>query len=285
MRPHEFFARVAALLEEGRPFATARLLDAEGSVPQAPGAAMIVFPDGSIEWTIGGGRFEATVILDALRLLEGGGAIEMKEYGLTRDELRMYCAGRARVLIEAHRPAPELVVFGGGHVGEALGRLAAELRLFRVTVIDDRPQFASRDRHPRADRVIQTDPLYRERIPPLGRWTYAVVVSRCHDVDKHLVRRLAGEDVAYVGMIGSKTKARGLLRELEAEGVPRERLERVRAPIGLDLGATKDPATVALSILAEVVKALNERSAAEAAATPAGEPAAPPPPAPGSPTA
>jgi xanthine dehydrogenase accessory factor len=158
------------------------------------------------------------------------------------------------------------VIFGGGHVGEALGRLAAELRLFRVTVVDDRAQFAARDRHPRADRVVQTDPLYRERIPALGPWTYAVVVSRCHDVDKHLVRRLAAEaDLAYLGMIGSKTKARSLLRELELEGAPRERLERVRAPIGLDLGETKDPATVALSILAEVVKALNDRRAAEVA--------------------
>ena len=276
MRPHEFFARVAALLEEGRPFATARLLEAQGSVPQAPGAAMIVFPDGAIEHTIGGGRFEATVILDAVGLLEAGGAIELKEYGLTRDELRMYCAGRARVLIEAHRPAPELVIFGGGHVGEALGRLAAELRLFRTAIVDDRPQFAARERHPRVDRVIVTDPTYADRLPPLGPWTYAVVVSRCHDVDKHLVRRLALADgLAYVGMIGSQTKARSLLRELESEGVSAERLARVHAPIGLDLGATKDPAAVALSILAEVVKTLNDRTGAPTPGSPRSEAAAP----------
>jgi xanthine dehydrogenase accessory factor len=283
MRPHDFFARIASLLEAGRPFATARLVAAEGSVPQAPGAAMIVHPDGSIEWTIGGGRFEASVILDALRLLESGGAIEVKEYALTRDELRMYCAGRARVLLEAHRPAPELVVFGGGHVGEALGRLAAEMRLFRTCVVDDRAQFASRDRHPRVDRVVQTDASWREGVPPLGPWTYAVVVSRCHDVDKALVRRLAAEDLAYLGMIGSKTKARSLVRELEQEGVPADRLARVRTPIGLDLGETKDPATVALSILAEVVRFLNERSRIAASpaveVTPPAEAKAPEPPA------
>ncbi len=277
MRPQEHFARIAALLEDGRAFASARLLDVEGSVPQEPGAALIVRADGAIEGTIGGGRFEATVAADALALLEAGGAVEVREYALTRDELRMYCAGRARVLLEAHRPAPDLVVFGGGHVGEALGRLAADVGLFRTTLVDDRPLYAARDRHPRVDRVVRTDPTYTEGAPALGPDSYVVLVTRCHDVDRTLLKRLAPLDLAYLGMIGSKTKARSLFRELEAEGVPRERLERVRAPIGLDLGPTKDPGAVALSILAEVVKALEERKAARAAATAAVTPPPAPP--------
>jgi xanthine dehydrogenase accessory factor len=263
MRLHEFFARTAALLEEGRTFATARLIGSRGSVPQEEGAAMVVHKDGALEWTIGGGRFEALVRQDALALLERGGTIELKEYALTRDELRMYCAGKASVLLEAHRPSPELLILGGGHVGEALGRLASELRVFRTTLVDDRPAYAARARHPRVDRVVLTDPQYEEGLPPLGPWTYAVIVTRCHDVDKLLLTRLAGEDLAYLGMIGSKSKAASMMREAEAEGVPRARLERVRAPIGLDLGGTKDPAAVALSILAEVTKVLHERRAAE----------------------
>lgn len=259
MRPADFHRRVAELIEGGRRFATARLLEAKGSVPQAPGAAMIVFPDGSIEGTVGGGRFEATVILDAVRMLEDGGSIDVREYALNRDELRMFCAGRARVLIEAHAPAPELLIFGGGHVGEALGRLAAATRLFRTTVIDDRPPYAARERHPTVDRVVLTDPLYRERLPEMGPWSYAVLVTRCHDVDKALLKRLAGEDLAYLGMIGSASKARSILGELEREGVPPERLARVRSPIGLPLGATKEPGAVAVSILAEVLKTWNER--------------------------
>src|SRR5262249_51531056 len=138
VRPADFHRRIAALIEEGRRFASARLLDVQGSVPQRPGAGMIVFPDGAIEGTIGGGRFEATVILDAVRLREAGAAIEVKACALTRREVRMYCAGRARVLLEPHAPSPELVIFGGGHVGERLGRLAAETRLFRTTLVDDR---------------------------------------------------------------------------------------------------------------------------------------------------
>jgi xanthine dehydrogenase accessory factor len=261
MRPAEFHRRLAALIDEARSFATARLVEVRGSVPQAPGAAMIVLADGSIEGTIGGGRFEAAVALDALALLESGRRAEVREYALDRDELKMYCAGRATVLIEAHAPEPEIVIFGGGHVGEALGRLAAETGLFRTALVDDREVYAARARHPRIDRVLQTDPLYCENLPRLGPWTYAVLVTRCHDVDKALLRRLAAENLAYLGMIGSRSKAAAILRELEEEGVPRERLERVRAPIGLPLGETKEPGAIAVSILAEIVKVLNERHA------------------------
>src|SRR5207253_57519 len=88
-----------------------------------------------------------------------------------------------------------------------------------------------------------------------------------HEVDKHLLKRLAALDLGYLGMIGSKSKAKSMLREAEAEGVPRDRLSRVRAPIGLDLGKTKDPAAVALSILAEVTQVLHAARAISAAAT------------------
>ncbi len=256
MRRAEFHRRIASLLEEGRSFAVARLVAARGSVPQDPGAAMIVHPGGAIEGTIMAARFEAAAALDALRLLESGGRAEVREYALTRDDLHMYCAGRATVLLEAYAPDPELVIFGGGHVGAALARLAAATGLFRVTVVDDREQYAARERHPAADRVIRTDPTYAEGLPPLGPASYVVLVTRCHDVDRALLRRLAREDVAYVGMIGSRSKAAAILAELAADGVPPERLSRVRSPIGLPLGETKDPGAVAVGILAEVVQAL-----------------------------
>ncbi len=268
VRPVEFFRRVAELLEKGAPFATARLLDVRGSAPQEPGAAMIVFPDQRIEGTIGGGRFEATVILDAAAALEKGEPrVEVREYALTQHELRMYCAGRVRVLVELHRSGPELLICGGGHVGQALGRLAAVSGLFHTTLVDDRAEFASRERHPTVDRLVLTDPTYREGFPALHGETYAVIVTRCHAVDKHLVKRLATEDVLpYLGLIGSRSKIASLFDELEAEGVPRAALARVRAPIGLPIGG-KEPGAVAVSILAEVVQVLNGRRYASGVST------------------
>jgi xanthine dehydrogenase accessory factor len=256
-----FFARVAELLRTGHRFAVARLLEVEGSVPQHVGAAMIVFEDGRIEGTIGGGRFEASVILDAMKLLEQGLAVKVETYSLTRDDLMMYCAGRAEVILEAFSGGRDLLIFGGGHVGQALSRLAPGVGGFRVVVIDDRAEFAQAAAHPRAHRVIHTDPLYDRDLPELNERTYAVIVTRCHDVDKKLLRKLAPLKLAYLGMIGSKSKAKSLLRELEDEGISREQLDRVRTPIGLPLGVTKEPGEIALAILAEVVQAKNTAEA------------------------
>ncbi len=273
MRDLEFQRRLTELLERRARFASARLLEVRGSVPREVGAGMIVYPDGRIESTIGGGRFEAMVIYDAVAMLERGERLAVKEYALTRDELRMYCAGRARVLIETHRPGPHLAIFGGGHVGRALGLIAPDTGLFYTTLVDDRPEFASRERHPRVDRVVLTDPTYTEGIPPLDEDTYAVVVTRCHNVDQALLRRLAPLPLPYLGLIGSRTKARSMLAELEQEGIPRERLERVRSPVGLPIGG-KEPGAVAVSILAEVIQVLNARRPAPGPFV-AGDPHAP----------
>ncbi|GIW70899.1 MAG: xanthine dehydrogenase [Planctomycetota bacterium] len=266
MEAAAFHARVAELLRAGQPFGTARLIDFKGSVPQAPGAAMIVHPGGAIEGTIGGGRFEAAVTTELLGMLQDGGRIALRTYTLSRDELGMYCAGQAQVLLEAFAPAAELVIFGGGHVGAALVRLARQVGGFRITVVDDRLPYAAPEHHPDADRVVHTDPTYTEGLPALGPWSYAVLVTRCHEVDRTLLARLAPLDLAYLGMIGSRAKWGQIRRLLEREGIAPAQLDRVHAPIGLDLGRTKRPEEVALSILAEVVRTRNQREARRAAA-------------------
>ncbi|RME77094.1 MAG: hypothetical protein D6776_00115 [Planctomycetota bacterium] len=255
MDARAFHRRVAELLDAGRAFGTARLVALEGSVPQAAGAAMIVHPDGGTEGTVGGGRLEAAAITDLLGLLERGErACVLERYTLSRNELGMYCAGRAQLLLETYPPPDELVIFGGGHVGAALCRLAREVGGFRITVVDDRAPYADPARHPGADRVVHTDPSYTEDLPVLGAHSYCVVVTRCHEVDRVLVGRLAALDLAYLGLIGSAAKWRQLRALLEREGLAPQRLDRVVCPIGLPLGPTKRPEEVALSILAQLVE-------------------------------
>ncbi|MBI2838782.1 MAG: XdhC family protein [Acidobacteria bacterium] len=258
MRQGDFFARIAELLGEGRSFAAARLLATEGSVPQETGAGILIFPDGATEFTIGGGPFEAAVIKDALGLLEGGTLLH-KTYEITRASLGMYCCGRAEVLIEAFPQPWELWVFGGGHVGQALVDLASRLGLFRITLIDDRAEFASRQRHPHADRVVLTDRDYREGVGVPGITTCVVIVTRCHETDRTLAARFVGTPSRYVGMIGSETKRRTIVRELVDEGVPASALQKLETPAGLPIGG-KSPGEVALSILARVVQAKNSAS-------------------------
>lgn len=247
-----FHRRVADLLGAGERFATARLVQVDGHAPQDPGAALVVYPDGRTEFTIGGGPFEAEVTKDALALLESGERVLQKGYALTKEDLGMYCAGRASVLIEAPLPQERLVVFGGGHVGRKVAAAGAALGLFEVWVVDDRPGWADPDLHPTANRVVLTDAAWEAGIPDLGATDHVVVATRCHATDKVIVSRLAGMPLAFLGMLGSRAKVKSMWAELESEGAAAADLGRIRAPVGLFLGA-KAPGEIAASVIAQVV--------------------------------
>ncbi len=254
MRKSKIYGRIAELLAVGERFTVAEIIGIKGSCPQEPGACIIVHPDKSIEFTIGGGPFEAEVIEDSVRLMTNGEAVTVKQYTLTEDGVGMFCQGVVDVLIKGHQPDPELLIFGAGHVGGALARLAAGTTLFRVTLIDDRPEYADPSKHPGVDRIILADRDYVDGVPELEPNSYAVIVTRCHPTDMALVKRYAGVDCAYLGMIGSEGKKRKIFKELLDNGeVSREALERVHTPIGIPLGG-KSPDEIAVSILAQLVQ-------------------------------
>ncbi|HJZ13052.1 MAG TPA: XdhC/CoxI family protein [Acidobacteriota bacterium] len=256
--PQFFHARAAKLLRSRKRFVVATLLEVKGSAPQRAGARMIIHSDGSTEFTIGGGVFEAEVIRDGLAVF-GANQTALHDYKLTKNELGMYCQGLVRVFFELYRPRPQMLIFGGGHVGQALSRLAAVTDLFHVCVIDDRDEYADAHRHPFAHRVIHTDKDYEKRIPAIDSETYIVLVTRCHGTDKLLVKRFLHTPQAYLGLIGSAGKIRQFRHELSAEGIPATLLEQIHGPIGLPIGG-KDPAEVAISILAEVIQTKNAKA-------------------------
>jgi xanthine dehydrogenase accessory factor len=251
--------RIAELLQQRKRIVVATISEVKGSAPQKAGAKMIVFADGSFDFTIGGGPFEAEVIQDALSGFHQTTPFH-REYKLTKNEIGMYCQGYVRVLFETYLPQPRLMIFGGGHVGQALSKLAAASELFSVTVIDDREQFANREKHPSADHIIHSDRNFEKDVPAIDEETYVVIVTRCHPTDKMLVQRYAPKKIAaYIGVIGSEAKIRQFYKELEEEGVPASDLEELHAPIGLPIGG-KSPAEVAISILAELVQVKNARA-------------------------
>lgn len=186
---------------------------------------------------------------------EAGSAV-LKEYQLTPGKLDLYCAGTASVLFQVFNPAPHLLILGGGHIAQALSRLAGETGLFQVTVVDDRAEFASPARHPAAHRVALTDAAYKKDVPDVDSETYVVIVTRDHPTDRELVKRYAGAPAAFIGMVGSETKWRTFRMELKKQGVPEEHLDRVHAPIGLPIGG-KLPEEIAVSILAQLVQVKN----------------------------
>ena len=155
--------------------------------------------------------------------------------------------------MEVQQRPPSLVIVGAGHIAQplaAMGRLCD----FTVTVLDDRAQFANRQRFPQAERVIAGPLAETLRGLPLDRDTYVVLITRGHQHDVECLLEIVDAPLAYLGMIGSRRRVRGVFELLEEErGIRREKLRRVYAPIGLDIGA-KTPAEIALTIMAEVIK-------------------------------
>ena len=168
--------------------------------------------------------------------------------------------GAVTLFIEVRAQPYHLIIAGAGHVAVPLAAMAA-LCDFTVTVLDDRPQYANAQRFPAADRVIAgpfRDELRKLRgdRPAFDPATCLVLVTRGHQHDVDLLLEVLDDPLAYLGMIGSRRRIRAVYDLLERErGIPRQRFDRVHAPIGLDIGA-QTPAEIAVAILAEMIEVL-----------------------------
>jgi xanthine dehydrogenase accessory factor len=148
-------------------------------------------------------------------------------------------------------PRCRLLIVGGGHVGQAVGKGAAELD-FDVWVVDDRAEYVSRERFPRAERLIAGPIGPTLKSLEITPDTYAIIVTRGHNHDEEALCHLAERGARYVGLIGSRRKIKLIFDDLEADGVSREALARVHAPLGIDIGSQSVP-EIAVSILAELI--------------------------------
>ncbi|NOZ26807.1 MAG: XdhC family protein [Chloroflexi bacterium] len=165
--------------------------------------------------------------------------------------------GALELFVEVQHRPPRLIIVGAGHIAQPLAQLGSMCD-FRVTVLDDRPQFARPDRFPTADEVMAA-PLQET----MRRWaqegrldpdTYIVLVTRGHQHDVDCLLEVLDAPVAYLGMIGSRRRVRAVFQLLsEEKGIPEEKFDRVYAPIGLDISA-HTPAEIAVSIMAEIIK-------------------------------
>ena len=247
------FTAVIRALERGEAAALVTIIATSGSTPQRVGAKMLVYEDGRTIGTIGGGCYENDAAGQAREAIRTRAA-RVARYDLSdalAEESGLICGGRMDVFIEPLDPAPPLFVAGAGHVSRLLAEVAASAG-FRVTVVDDREKFANRDRFPSAADVVvgEVAPwLAAADLPPAA---FVVVVTRGHTHDLDAMRALAGRDLRYVGMIGSRAKVARILDALRESGASPDWLAKVRAPIGLDIGAIT-PEEIALSIVAEMI--------------------------------
>lgn len=237
------------LIDEEESGVLALVIRSVGSAPGKVGAKMIVLPDGSIRGTVGGGVVEARVIADALNALEDGRGPRNMHYKL--DELGMSCGGEMSVYLEPLEPPRRVIIYGGGHVAAATARVLKTLGCL-ITVVDDREEFANRERFPDADEIINRPFTEQLTAHPPGAKDHVLIVTRGHDHDQAVLESTIGRRPVYLGMIGSRKKAKHALDKLRARKVPEELIRQVRSPVGLDIGAVT-PEEIAVSIAAELV--------------------------------
>ena len=222
---------------------------------------MLVYASGKISGTIGGGKFEALVVEEALGLLRQKEPA-LKTYPLREGECASFgaiCGGEVTVLIEPQMVSEAIYLIGAGHCARAIAKLATECGLF-VGVIDDRVELLA-DLPASVAHISDTSP---GRFIASRQWQNdeaLVMVSRNHEIDlEALAAAIQQTGAGYIGMIGSKRKVARVFDQLKERGVPEERLSQVYAPLGLDIGADS-PTEIAVSTIAEILAALRQRTA------------------------
>ena len=214
---------------------------------------MLVWADGRTIGTIGGGCYEHDAFWKAREAITTGRPL-LVHYDLNDDFAQdngLICGGQMDVHIDPLNLAPRLYVIGAGHVGWHLAR-AASAADFRVHVVDDREKFASQERFPEATEIVVTPVVEWAASTDLTADAYVVIVTRGHQGDLDCLRALAPRPLRYLGLIGSRAKVARIYEALLAEGLEPSALERVHAPIGLNIGAIT-PAEIAVSILAQLI--------------------------------
>ncbi len=260
MSSQEVYQALVKLQEEGGTGALCTVIRTEGSVPRRVGAKMLVYPDGRIVGSVGGGEMEARIIARALELLQEGGEspAEAPSGAIVNIPLvdpeqgdAGVCGGEMDVFIEPLRAELTVLVVGCGHVGKEVAALAKWLG-FRVAVTDDRVEFCNPEWVPDAD-------VYLPGIIPealagfeITDQTYIAAVTRGVKADTAALPHLLGSAAPYVGVIGSRRRWTVAVEELRGLGVPEDLIRRARAPIGLEIGA-ETPREIAVSIMGEII--------------------------------
>jgi xanthine dehydrogenase accessory factor len=239
------YARQAeAALAANQAAALVTVIHATGAWHARIGAQMLVCEDGAMTGALGLDAALESTICEAVQAAMHAGEPVVENYAGPEGSV-------AEVFIDPFLPRPDLIIVGAGHIAVPLAQLAASLD-FEVTVIDDRASFANKERFPQARQLLVSGAESALRSLRITPRSYLVLVTRAHSHDVEALRAVIDSEAAYIGMIGSQRRIWAVYKLLHDEGVAAEKLTRVRAPIGLDLGGAS-PAEIALCIMAEIV--------------------------------
>jgi xanthine dehydrogenase accessory factor len=253
-RPMDVYEELVHLRRTGQKAALATIIEVAGSIPSFQSAKMLVREDGSMVGTIGGGCTEAEV-WNAAREVMATEKPKMLNFNLGQDaayDQGLICGGQLNVYVEPVLPIPSCFIFGAGHISKSLSKIATQAG-FRTVIVDNRDNYANRERFPEAAEVFAGE--YEEVFPKLAvnDSSYCIIVTRGHKDDMRILRWVVTQPVRYLGMIGSKRKTIEVVKHLRREGVPLEKFAQLHAPMGFEIGAVT-PEEIAVSVVAEMIQ-------------------------------
>jgi xanthine dehydrogenase accessory factor len=251
----DIFEEIVRIRRERTNAALATVVGGEEGAPGKTGFRMLIYPDGRTLGTVGGGLLEARVREEALRCLRENRAT-LLEYALDEQSangIGALCGGKVKIFVEMIQRAPTLYIFGGGHIAVPLVHFAKSLE-FVVVLVDDREEFANKIRFPQADDVKLGDFVNVTKSLNFHEDDSVVIVTRGHEHDEVVLKECLSKAnlPGYIGMIGSREKVTITFGHLKEQGIREELLRKVKAPIGIAIGA-RTPAEIALSIMAQIV--------------------------------
>jgi len=251
----DLYEEIVQLLSNGTRAALATVIAGKGATPRKDSAKMLIYEDGGQRGTIGGGSMEAEVCREAQLLIETGKP-KLLKFDLTNidpEESALVCGGSMQVYVEPILPDPTLFIFGAGHVSRAVAVAVRPLG-FKTIIVDDRAKYANPDRFPEADAIYSDgwEASFEKLV--INRNSNIFIATRAHQFDLLCLRFAVQSAARYIGMLGSRKKAKTLLDQLEREGIDAAEFQRVFVPAGLDIGS-ETPEEIAVSIAAELIAA------------------------------
>jgi xanthine dehydrogenase accessory factor len=246
----KLFEEMAQLSRKAAPFALATVIEHSGSSPRKAGAKMLMRNDGTILGSVGGGRVEAETIQAAMAAMTEG-TPRILTFVLT-EEHGFVCGGTMRVYVEPHGNAPQLVMIGAGHIGKATATLAKTCG-FRVTIIDERTEYANREAIASADDLLCCPIIEAFTRLTLDDNSYVIVATPGHLHDFAAVREALRSKAGFIGLVGSRRKRQALLQTLTEEGLTAQDQARIVTPVGVEIGA-ETPEEIAVSIVGQLIQ-------------------------------
>ena len=255
----EIYQELVNVTSKGERAVLATVISSRGSAPRRAGAKMLIKKDGTFIGSVGGGGVEHQIQKKAIEVMESGES-QIVHFDLSSRgrEAAMICGGQMDVFLEPILSKETLYLFGAGHISQSTAAMGKMLGC-RVVVIDPQPEYNNIDRFPDADSLIAEE--YDSAFSKLnvGEDGYIVIYTTGHVLDEQCLEFAVGTKAKYIGMIGSKKKVKEVKERLLQKGVSRQQLDRVYAPIGIEIGA-ETPEEIAISILAEIIKVKRTRN-------------------------